>query len=157
MEVIESLNPCIMVVIEPVANTNLPDFIDSFDESLAYFSAIADCFEVHHKCVPICGGGFYIQKLIRSMITYHREETVPRHGNLKVWRDLFARFHMVETELSHSSLCQASLLFELSKFRGLCTFKLGGKWLVISWKEPQLSVLLLGSSNSTEEKRGSQI
>ncbi|KAM3326912.1 hypothetical protein P3S67_002038 [Capsicum chacoense] len=68
------------------------------------------------------------------MITYHGEETVPRHGNLQVWRDLFIRFHMVETELSQSSLCQASLLFELSKFRGLCTFELYGKWLVISWK-----------------------
>lgn len=31
MEVIKSLNPYIMVVIEPVANTNLPDFIDSLD------------------------------------------------------------------------------------------------------------------------------
>lgn len=68
------------------------------------------------------------------MITYHGEETVPRHGNLKVWRDLFAMFHMVETDLSHSSLCQASLLFDRSKLRGLCTFELDGKWLVISWK-----------------------
>ncbi|KAJ8530679.1 hypothetical protein K7X08_023560 [Anisodus acutangulus] len=133
MEVIKSLNPCIMVVIEPVANTNLSNFIDSFDESLTYFSAIADCFEVHHKGIPICGG-FCIQKFIRSMITYHGEETVPRYGNVKVWRDLFARFHMVETELSYSSLCQASLLFELSNFRGLCTFELDGQWLVISWK-----------------------
>ncbi|CAN4120619.1 unnamed protein product [Withania somnifera] len=133
MKVIKSLNPRIMVLIEPVANTNLPDFIDSFDESLAYFSAIADCFEVHHKGVQICGDS-YIQKVIRSMIAYHGEETVPRHGNLKVWRDLFARFHMVETELSHSSLCQASLLFELSKFRGSCTVELDGKCLVISWK-----------------------
>ncbi|KAK4341635.1 hypothetical protein RND71_040136 [Anisodus tanguticus] len=82
MEVIKSLNPCIMVVIEPVANTNLSNFIDSFDESLTYFSAIADCFEVHHKGIPICGG-FCIQKFIRSMITYHGEETVPRYGNVK--------------------------------------------------------------------------
>ncbi|XP_059286995.1 DELLA protein 1-like [Lycium ferocissimum] len=133
MKVIKNLNPCIMVVIEAVANTNVPDFIDSFDKSLAYFSAIADTFEVHHKGIPICAE-FYIQKTIRNMVTYHGIETVPRFGNLEVWRELFARFHMVETELSHSSLCQASLLFERSKFRGLCTFELDGKWLVISWK-----------------------
>lgn len=133
MEVIRSLDPCIMVVIEAVANTNLPKFIDSFDESLTHFSAVADCFDVYHKGVAI-SGGFYIQKIIRNMITYHGEETVPRYGDLKVWRDLFSRFHMVETELSHSSLCQASLLFELPKFRGFCTFELDGKWLVISWK-----------------------
>ncbi|CAN4091029.1 unnamed protein product [Withania somnifera] len=128
MKVIKNLNPCIMVVIELVANTNIPDFIDSFDESLAYFSAIVDCFEVHHKGVPI-GAEFYIQKVIISIITYHGEETVPCLGILKVWRVPYGG-----NRLSHSSLCQASLLFELSKFRRLFTLKLDGKWLVISWK-----------------------
>lgn len=134
MEVIKSLNPCIIVLVEGIANTYLPDFIDSFNETLYYFSALTDCSEVLHKGVPIYEG-FYIQKVIRNMITYHGEENVPRHGNLKVWRDLFAKFGMVETDLSHLSLIEASLLFDKSEFRGLCTCELDEKCLVIRWKK----------------------
>ncbi|XP_019261537.1 PREDICTED: scarecrow-like protein 7 [Nicotiana attenuata] len=68
MEVIKGLNPCIVVLIEGIANTYLPDFIDSFNETLSYFSALTDCSEVLHKGIPIYEG-FYIQKVIRNMIT----------------------------------------------------------------------------------------
>lgn len=45
MEVVRSINPCIMFVTEIEANHNSPAFVSRFVEALFYFSAYFDCLE----------------------------------------------------------------------------------------------------------------
>lgn len=62
------------------------------------------------------------------------EERKIRHVKLDVWRTFFARFAMVETELSKSSLYQASLLLNKIARWSSCTLDMNEKSLVIGWK-----------------------
>lgn len=137
IQVIKSLDPCVMVVTEIEANTNTPIFNDRFNEALFYYSAIFDSLETcigwnhQHRAVA---QGVYLGKIIENVITSEGEEMVHRHEKLGSWRALFEGFGIEETELSHSSLYQAKLLAEKSTCYGFCSLEMDGKSLIIKWK-----------------------
>ncbi|XP_060200450.1 GRAS family protein RAM1-like [Lycium barbarum] len=137
IQVIKSLDPCVMVVTEIEANTNTPIFIDRFNEALFYYSAIFDSLETcigwnhQHRAVA---QGVYIGKIIENIFTSEGEVMVHRHEKLESWTALFERFGIAETELSHSSLYQAKLLADKSTCHGFCSLEMDGKSLIIKWK-----------------------
>lgn len=62
------------------------------------------------------------------------EERTIRHVKLKVWRDFFAKFGMVEVQLSMSSKYQAKLILNNFACGNSCTLDMDGESLIVGWK-----------------------
>ncbi|KAM0001596.1 putative transcription factor GRAS family [Helianthus debilis subsp. tardiflorus] len=137
MNVIKSINPCVMVVSEAAANLNSPNFVNRFIEGLFYYGAMFDSFE---ECLGredenrTITESMYFAKGINNVVASEGTERVIRHVHINVWRKFFARFGMKETELSMSSLYQANLVAEKFSNGSCCTFDRDGDSLVIGWK-----------------------
>jgi hypothetical protein len=71
---------------------------------------------------------------IRNVVAAKGEERKIRNVKIDVWRAFFARYGMVETELSMSSLYQASLVVQKFDCRNSCTLDMNAKSLIIGWK-----------------------
>ncbi|KAK6920888.1 Transcription factor GRAS [Dillenia turbinata] len=141
MRVIESLNPCIMVVTEVEANHNSPIFISRFAEALYYHSAYFECIDtcMHRNDLNrITLERKYIWEGIRNIVASEREERVIRHVKLDVWRDFFMQFGMAEAALSTSSLDQAALVLKNFTCGNFCTLSMDNKSLLIGWKGTQI-------------------
>lgn len=137
MRVISFINPCVLVVNEVEANHNSPLFVNRFTEALFYNAAFFDCVEdcmgqdnpdkiVTESCF-FCPG-------IRNIVAAEGDERTIRHVNLNMWRVFFERFGMRDTELSMSSLYQASLMVNNFGCGGSCTLEKDGNSLIIGWK-----------------------
>ncbi|MED6134348.1 hypothetical protein PIB30_036201 [Stylosanthes scabra] len=108
MRVIRKIKPAIMLVNEIEANHNSPLFVNRFIESLFYLSAYFDylgtCLgrdnESRMRMEAIVSEG------IRNNVSLDDKEREIRNVKIDVWRRFFARFRMVETEFSESSLYQ---------------------------------------------------
>ncbi|KAI3459222.1 hypothetical protein Pfo_015885 [Paulownia fortunei] len=141
IKAIKNLNPCVMVVIEVEANTNTSDFLGRFYVALYVFSATFDCLE----CCLERDNQFrevaekeYHREMIQNIIISEDEERIVHNVKINFWRELFARFGIVETEFSQSCLCQASSLANSS---GYSTLKMNGKCIILEWKGiPMLSL-----------------
>ncbi|KAJ0714929.1 putative transcription factor GRAS family [Helianthus annuus] len=137
MNVIKSINPCVMVVSEAAANLNSPNFVNRFIEGLFYYGAMFDSFE---ECLGredenrTITESMYFAKGINNVVASEGAERVIRHVHINVWRKFFARFGMKETELSMSSLYQANLVAGKFSNGSCCTFDRDGDSLVIGWK-----------------------
>ncbi|KAG6667990.1 hypothetical protein CIPAW_01G139300 [Carya illinoinensis] len=116
MEVVRSINPCIMFVTEIEANHNSPAFVSRFVEALFYFKS------------KFFGEG------IRNIVAAEGEERKIRNVKIDVWRAFFARYGMLETEFSTSSLYQASLLVKKFRCEKSFTLDMNGKCLITLWK-----------------------
>ncbi|XP_052188009.1 DELLA protein RGL2-like [Diospyros lotus] len=141
---IRSLKPAIMVVYETEAEINSPLFLKRFMEALLHFSAFFDCLE---DCVQrdnkyrLILEGFHLREAILNMVVKDGEEWTNRSMRIDAWRPIFARFGMVEVELSESSLYQASLVVKQCPCGSLCTIDKNGKSLIFWWKgSPLLSL-----------------
>nr|AZL19374.1 transcription factor GRAS1 [Diospyros kaki] len=137
MTVIKTLKPAIMVVSELEANHNSSSFAKRFTEALFYHSAYFDCFEAcmdrdseNRKVME----GVYFRDGIRNMVSTDGEERTSRTVKIEVWRAFFARFGMVEIDLSESSLHQARLVAELFDCKSSCTLEKNGNSLLLGWK-----------------------
>ncbi|KAG6731609.1 hypothetical protein I3842_01G138000 [Carya illinoinensis] len=116
MEVVRSINPCIMFVTEIEANHNSPAFVSRFVEALFYFKSK------------------FFGKGIRNIVAAEGEERKIRNVKIDVWRAFFARYGMLETEFSTSSLYQASLLVKKFRCEKSFTLDMNGKCLITLWK-----------------------
>jgi hypothetical protein len=137
MKVFRNINPRIVVVMEVEANNNSPSFVNRFIEALFFYSAYFDCFDAcmgRDSPNRMIAESKYIRQEIRNIVATEGEERKIRHVKLDVWRTFFARFAMVETELSKSSLYQASLLLNKIARWSSCTLDMNEKSLVIGWK-----------------------
>ncbi|KAJ4722033.1 DELLA protein [Melia azedarach] len=137
MRVIRNINPSVMVVTEIEANHNSPVFVNRFIEVLFYFSAYFDCLDACMKPTDphrMITESMYFRQGIRNMVAAEGEERKTRHVKLDVWKAFFARYGMDETELSMSSLYQASLLAKKFACGSSCTMDLNGKSLIVGWK-----------------------
>ncbi|OAY56116.1 scarecrow-like protein 18 [Manihot esculenta] len=136
MKVIRNLNPTIMVVTEPEFNSTSPYFVNSFIESLFYFSAYFDCLECCMRDNPkrMIIESLRFGEAIRNIVTTEGEERKIQNATLDVWRVFFARFGMEETELSTSSLRLAELIAKKFPCGSACTLGMDGKSLLIGWK-----------------------
>lgn len=136
LSLIKSLSPCVMVVIDTEANTNVPIFMDCFNEALFLYAAVFDCLEVcmrRDNQYRMTFEALFLKKIIHNMITCEGDERTFRNVRLEVWRALFEKFGIKDIELSESSLYQANLMADRSA-HGFCTSDMNGKGLIIKWK-----------------------
>ncbi|KAM2059142.1 hypothetical protein TB1_030753 [Malus domestica] len=134
MRVVRNLTPCVIVVIEVEANHNSPSFVNRFIDALFYYSAFFDCLET---CVKQEKNRVLMEELlhegIRNIVVAEGSERVVRSVTMEVWRAFFARFRMVEINLSNAALYQARLVAK--KFGSPpCTLDRNGKCLIVGWK-----------------------
>ena len=137
MRVIRSIDPCVVVVSEVEANHNSLVFVNRFIEALFYFSAFFDCLEacLNRDCENRRITEYmYFGHGIRNIVAADGEERKVRRVKIDVWRAFFARFGMVETELSKSSLHQASLVAKEFACGSSCTLDMNQKSLLIGWR-----------------------
>ncbi|KAH0725524.1 hypothetical protein KY284_001389 [Solanum tuberosum] len=133
---IKNLNPCVIVVIETEANTNEPIFMDRFNGSVFLYAALFDCLEAFMEQDNQHRMEFerlVLREVIHNVITCEGEGRIFRNVRLEVWRALFEKFGIKETELSESSLYQANLMADRSA-HGFCTLDMDGNCLTIKWK-----------------------
>ncbi|KAH6826606.1 hypothetical protein C2S53_017133 [Perilla frutescens var. hirtella] len=137
MRGIARMRPAIMVVSEVEANHNSPSFIDRFTEALlfytAYFDCLEECMERGNEYRKILEGRFFGEGIVNIVASEGRER-VTRNVRVRVWREYFRRFGMVETELSESSRYQARLVVEQFGKGGCCNLEFDGKGLIVGWK-----------------------
>ncbi|CAK9152823.1 unnamed protein product [Ilex paraguariensis] len=137
MKVMRNINPCVMVVIESEANHNSPSFVKRFIEAVffygAFFDSLEDCM-CHDEQNRMIAESMYFSPAIRNIVAAEGEERTMRHVNFNVWRDFFARFGMVEMDLSMLSLNQADMMLKDFACGSSCTLDLDGKSLIIGWK-----------------------
>ncbi|GFZ11502.1 hypothetical protein Acr_22g0009000 [Actinidia rufa] len=137
MRVLRNINPCIMVVNETEANHNSPFFGHRFIEALFFYGAVFDCLgDCMDQSDPIrkVSESTYISPAILNIVATEGEERIVRHVNISVWRTFFARFGMVEEELSTSLLYQANVVVKNCSGGSSCSFHMDGKCLIIGWK-----------------------
>ncbi|KAM3303515.1 hypothetical protein P3S67_014545 [Capsicum chacoense] len=136
MRVIRGLRPAVVVVCEIEANHNSPSFLNRFVEALFFYSVLFDCFEdcmdrdnLVRKRIEV----FHIGEGIRNMVTAEGAERFTRNVKLHVWRAYFARFGMVEMEVSESSRYQAKLILEQFSHGSSCIVQNDGKAHLVGW------------------------
>ncbi|CAI9762602.1 unnamed protein product [Fraxinus pennsylvanica] len=144
MEVIRTINPCVMIVTEIEANCNSPIFVDRFVEALFYygpfFDSLADCMKNDEKsrrdAESTC-----VSSAIRNIVGTQGKERKFRPVTINVWRAFFERFQLVDIELSMSSMYQANLVLQNFTSGNSTTFDMNGKFLTIGWKGTPLTSL----------------
>ncbi|GAA0138962.1 hypothetical protein LIER_00606 [Lithospermum erythrorhizon] len=144
MRVIKVIKPRVMIVSEVEANHNSPVFVNRFLETLFYYGAefdvLEDCMK-NDELNRLNLEAFYFSKSIHSIISAEGEERTFRHVKIEVWRAFFARFGMMETEFSMSSIQQVNLVPKSPPYSSSCTLDKDGKSLIIGWKETPLHSL----------------
>ncbi|CAJ1875273.1 unnamed protein product [Sphenostylis stenocarpa] len=136
MRVIRNIKPVIMIVLEVEANHNSPSFVNRFIEALFFYSAFFDCLgtcikhEIEHRMTieAVFSDG------IRDIVAMEGRERKVRNVKIDVWRRFFARYRMVETGFSESSLCHAHLVNKDFAFAKFCTIDESEKCLIVGWK-----------------------
>lgn len=137
MNVIKSISPRIMVMVDVEANHNSPAFVNRFTESLFYMGAFFDCLEdclKHDEASRTFTEATYFSQGIRTIVAAEGKERTIRHVTVNVWRMFFARFGIVEAELSMSSVYQANLVLNNFSCGSSCTLEMDGKSLIVGWK-----------------------
>ncbi|KAJ1425650.1 hypothetical protein SESBI_11008 [Sesbania bispinosa] len=136
MKVIRKIKPSIMIVLELEANHNCPSFVNRFVEALFFFSAYFDCIETcikqDYECRMRIEG--ILSEGIRNIVAMEDRERTVRNVKIDVWRRFFARYRMVETGFSESSLYQANLVAKKFGCGNFCTIDKNGKCLIVGWK-----------------------
>lgn len=137
MKVVRSIQPTVIVVGEVEANHNSPSFLNRFTETLFFYSAFFDCFEDCMDRANPCRmtiEEMYFGEGIRNIVAAEGEDRFTRNVKLEVWRVFFARFGMVEEELSESAWYQAHLILKQFAQGSSCNLHKDGKGLIIGWK-----------------------
>lgn len=144
MTAIRKLKPALMVVTEVEANHNSPAFSDRFLEALLYYSAffdcLEDCMERSNEYRKTLESSYFGEGII-NIVAAEGEERITRNVKLDVWRAFFARYGMVEMEMSESSKYQASLVLKQFAHGSSCNIECNGKGLVVGWKGTPLHSL----------------
>ncbi|KAK7337526.1 hypothetical protein VNO77_18105 [Canavalia gladiata] len=136
MWIIRNMKPIIMIVIEVEANHNSPSFVNRFVEALFFYSGFFDCVETCLKqeieCRRIVEA--ILSEGIQNIVAMEGRERRVRDVKIDVWRRFFARYRMMETGFSESSIYQANLVAKEFAFGKFCTIDKNGKCLIIGWK-----------------------
>ncbi|KAL2566658.1 hypothetical protein AAZX31_19G203400 [Glycine max] len=136
MRVIRNIKPVIMIVLEVEANHNSPSFVNRFIEALFFYSAYFDCLEtcIKHEIECRMTIEAVLSEGIRDIVAMEGRERTVRNVKIDVWRRFFARYRMVETGFSESSLYHAHLVAKGFSFGKFCTIEKNGKCLIVGWK-----------------------
>lgn len=138
MRVIRDINPCITVVSEIEANHTTPAFANRFTEALFFYGALFDslsyCLDDDDRNRKVLESVFYGQT-ISNIVAAEGDERTIRHISIDVWRSFFARFGMMEMELSNESVFEATLLISNFGSENSCSIRVDGGCLLIDWKD----------------------
>ncbi|KAK1417462.1 hypothetical protein QVD17_26589 [Tagetes erecta] len=144
MRVIQKINPLVVVVGEVEANHNSTSFVNRFTETLFYYGALFDCLEAcmsrddAHRAVL---EGVHFADGMQNIVAAEGEERVSRSVGMTTWRHFFARFGMMETELSDLCVYEAKLVFQQFSCASSCTLENNGNCLMVGWKGTPLHSL----------------
>ncbi|KAJ9538002.1 hypothetical protein OSB04_030735 [Centaurea solstitialis] len=144
MRTIRMINPVIIVVAEVEANHNSTSFVNRFTETLFFYGALFDCLEacmsrdnVHRSIVE----GVHLAEGMQNTVAEEGDERMCRSVKMNTWRSFFARFGMIEIDLSDSCLYQANLVLQQFSCARSCTLENNGKCLIVGWKGTPLHSL----------------
>lgn len=133
---LKNLNPDLMVVLDIEASSNSSAFTVRFKEALFYSSAMFDCYE---DCLEQdnhfnrIAERFHFQETICNGVLSDDVDSFARLRKIDFWRDYFASFGMVETELSQPSMDQARLMIREYPRWSCCNLSMTGKTMLIGW------------------------
>ncbi|KAJ9554988.1 hypothetical protein OSB04_009602 [Centaurea solstitialis] len=144
MRVIRRINPCVTVIAEIEANHTSPVFVNRFTEALFFYGALFDCMSYclanDDRNRKVSESVLYGQS-IRNIVAAEGDERTVRHIGVDVWRAFYARFGMLEIELSDVSLCEAKVLIGKFDCGNYCSLRADGGCLLVDWKDvPILSI-----------------
>ncbi|KAI3792205.1 hypothetical protein L2E82_06078 [Cichorium intybus] len=144
MTVIRKINPCITVIAEIEANHTSPAFADRFIDALFFYGALFDslsfCLVDDDRSRRVTESVFMGQT-IRNIVAAEGDERTIRHIGVDVWKTYFARFGMVEIELSEESLIETKLLIDNFDCENCCSIRVHGGCLLVDWEDvPVFSV-----------------
>ncbi|KAL0457484.1 UNVERIFIED_CONTAM: hypothetical protein Slati_1087600 [Sesamum latifolium] len=135
---VKNLNPHLMVVNEIEADICASAFVPRFHEALflcsAMFDCLEDCLEQDNRCREIIEK-VYFQEIIKNGAMSEDDGSFRRSRKINFWREYFAKFSIVEMELSQPSMDQASLLVRESPCWKSCTLGMNGKCMLLGWNE----------------------
>ncbi|KAL2345483.1 hypothetical protein Fmac_006768 [Flemingia macrophylla] len=133
MRVIRNIKPVIMIVLEVEANHNSPSFVNRFIEALFFYSAFFDCLATCIKHEIECRMTIerVLSEGIRNIVAMEGRERTVRNVKINVWRRFFARYRMVETGFSESSMYQAQLVVKEFSYGKFCTIDKNGNGEVV--------------------------
>ncbi|KAL4588792.1 hypothetical protein LXL04_001687 [Taraxacum kok-saghyz] len=144
MRAIKMINPSIVVIAEVEANHTSTSFVKRFTEGLFFYGAYFDCLEAcmsqdnAHRAVV---EGVHFSDGIENIVAAEGEERMSRSVDMETWRLFFARFGMVDIELSDSCLYQAQLVLQRFSCESSCMLENNGKCLIVGWKGTPLHSL----------------
>ncbi|XP_057809709.1 DELLA protein GAI1-like [Salvia miltiorrhiza] len=133
---IKDLNPRVMIVVDVEADINARAFSARFKEALLLTCALFDSLEAflgqanHYKKIV---EKLHFQEVICNGVLSEDDDGFNRCFKIDFWRECFAGFGIVETELSQPSMCQASLMMKASPSWSCCTLKMNGKSMLLGW------------------------
>nr|XP_043622964.1 DELLA protein GAI1-like [Erigeron canadensis] len=137
MREIRKINPCITLISEVEANHTSPVFVKRFIESLFFYGALFDCVSDHSADDEfnrkVMESILYSQP-IRNIVAAEGKERTVRHVGIDVWRAFFARFGMLEVELSDACFNEAKLLINNFDCADSCMLHVDCKCFVVGWK-----------------------
>ncbi|CAI9118983.1 OLC1v1020630C1 [Oldenlandia corymbosa var. corymbosa] len=134
--VIRGLNPRVVVVKEMEATINTQKLLERFDEALVLFSAMFDILKVcmeHQIRFRTWNEEVIFRQMIQNIVTAEGSQRIYRYERISFWRKLLAKFGMMETDFSSSSIYQANILLRSSSKFSSCTLNLDGKSLIFGW------------------------
>nr|POF23700.1 scarecrow-like protein 18 [Quercus suber] len=105
--------------------------------ALFFYAAYFDCLETSMKeneSHRMILESEYFGEAIMNILAAEGEERKVRNVKIDVWRAFFARYGMVEAELSMSSLYQANMVVQKFDCKSFCTLDMNAKSLIIGWK-----------------------
>ncbi|CAI9286784.1 unnamed protein product [Lactuca saligna] len=144
MRAIKTINPSIVVIAEVEANHTSTSFVKRFTETLFFYGAYFDCLEacmsgdnVHRSVME----GVHFADGIQNIVASEGDERMSRSVKMDTWKSFFARFGMVEIELSDSCLYQAQLVLQRFSCANYCMLENNGKCLIVGWKGTPLHSL----------------
>ncbi|KAI5674901.1 hypothetical protein M9H77_05851 [Catharanthus roseus] len=137
MRAMRSLNPSVMVVAEVEANHNSPCFINRFIDALFFYAAFFDCLEDNMKREDqyrMIIETLAFREGIHNILAAEGSERTTRSVKIEVWRSFFAKFGMVEIQLSEWSLYQAHLILQQFNCGSSYLLEMNGNCLLVGWK-----------------------
>ncbi|XP_051127575.1 DELLA protein RGL1-like [Andrographis paniculata] len=137
MRSIRWTKPRVMIITETESNVNSPIFVNRFVEAFFYFDAFFDCIGdclKNDTADRMLAESSLFNPVIRNIVATEGEDRNVRTVDINIWRTFFARFGMIETELSKAAINQARLICKKKEFGDSCTLGLRGNCLTLGWK-----------------------
>ncbi|CAM6091500.1 unnamed protein product [Calypogeia fissa] len=142
LNMVNSLNPIVVAVVEVESHNNLPSFLSRFVEALHHFSALFDCLEAtlgRTSTERMRIEKIHFASSIRGILAQEQAHNSVRHIRSDGWEMCFRQAGFKDLPLSGYSVYQAKLLLGL--YNGAYKLTGEGTALCLGWQDtPVVSV-----------------